>query len=328
MKNLFIVFGFIIVLVSSSCKRDELTIVGPAICPEETFHVTGKGLKLLPDTINFTVATNKKLSFNDTLSQPVDWTVTIEGVDSKAKKVFKGNGSIVSVDWAGEPGSAVFFQKEKCNITLSAPCFPVVAIKSINITAISDFSAIGYVLWNFDKSTTALSVYGDEDTTSHGLYNFPAAPGPVVPSPQGGGYFSFSAGPYAQPVWYFGALNGGASGPALPSATVANIVAKTSSDASRVYFNFFANTNGKRMTQIYIQAKERVGTTNVIRAKGYDGSFDGWQYFSVKLSDLKIVNVANLKEFNIYIQSSPAQSKEGELNLDLPIFTLDKPFLN
>lgn len=328
MKNLFVALGFISLLSLGACKRDDLTTLGPAICPEASFRILGSAV--IPDTVNFTVNT-KKLSIRDTLSQvtPSPWILTINGLSSKAKKVYTGTSAIVNVDWYGEPGSNVFFTAEDCNVTLEIPCLGVVYSKSFKITATSDFSEISYLMWNFEKSTTALSVFGDVDWTSFGLFNFPDKPAKITPSPQGGGYFNFTGtGVDNEKVWYFGSLNGAAGGAALSSTVVKAIVAKTSSDASRVYFNCFINTNGKSSSQVFFQLKERVGTVVQTKTIGFAGNFEGWKYISFKLSDIGIQNVSNLRNFDIYFQAYPEQARECEVNMDMPIFTLDKPFLD
>jgi hypothetical protein len=317
MKYLLFVLG-ITLLAFTGCKREDIPYIGPSVCPSSNFEVTSN-LTISSADINF--MTTPKVKITASLSESIDWTLTIVGDVSGAVKEFKGAGSSINLDWYGEPSGAIFFSNEDCQMTLSIACLGVKQSVPFKINTTSNFSKLGYVLWNFD-STAPLTVYGISATVgtfSHGQYNLPGKPALISPSPQGGGYFNFKGDVKSggAPIWYFGSLN--ANGNLNPDT----LVARTSKDPSRVYYNCYINTNGKSLSQIFFTFNEGAFS----RTKAFDGNFSGWKFVSFKLSDIGVSDVSQISEMSVAFQASPTQASSVEVNLDLAIFTLDHPLI-
>lgn len=328
MKTTLLLLGSSFLLLISSCHRDKIDMLGPPICPDASFHTQSK--IVVPDTINFSVT--PKLIIKETLSQSVAWTLTIKGLTSGAEKKFTGNGTEIDVIWDGRPGSDIFFTKEDCSVSISVPCLNTVYSKKVKITQASDFSAISYTLWNFENASSIFSTYGAAQVTfSAGLYNFPSSPAHIAPSPQGGGYFNFTGQVIdaKNPTYYFGGMDAGT----LSSAKVKALIAKTSDDPNHVYFNCYINTNGKA-SMAYFQIRERFvdpedGEISIVKrpAISFSGNGFGWKHISFKLSDAGLLKVEDLKQLTVTFEAGPNSSSECEVNLDMPIFTVDKPFI-
>ncbi|MCU0428794.1 MAG: hypothetical protein MUF42_02370 [Cytophagaceae bacterium] len=303
MKTVFI--SVLVILLLASCKRSNEKIVGPSICPSESFETVNALVHPVSVNLNTTNAT-----FNAQFNEVVDWSLTIRGTVSQSVKRFSGSSKMIQQTWYGEPDTALFFKAELCEVSLKIACREAIK-SSLTITQPSGFANMPntFLVTNMEGggSSTIGGPYGDgeNDITFGGLI-----PAPTDPSPQGGGYYYFDCDSI-NPSYYFGGIytNGAISLPA------------TWTDPKQVYLNMFLNSDGFKNSDVQILCP---GAGGVSYRKTMN--WTGWKLLAFPLSEMEIQNPTSVSSLDFGLGSAPNKEKSASMKLDFIIFTYGKPF--
>jgi hypothetical protein len=332
MKNIIIGLLVLVSLVQfgCSCKRTD-DIIGPSACPSDTFAVKS-GLTVMDNAssssnLNFASSYTKiGASFNETIT----YRLSITAIPSGAIYVYEGKGSSLAINWYGSSTNGKYFkQGDGLTISLTNLCkSEPLGTTTATITTIVGYAGFGYKTVNFDESPAIYSYpfgYGDIAAPyGSGRLMIPASAG-YKPSPQGGNYYKFradsvSVNTFKDPsgkniTWYFGGADLFISTPVQFSSLGA--------DPTKVYLNFFARGQANSQAQMIID--EKANGIN-LRRKFLANVGSEWTLYSVKLSDIGIINPSGITSFSFNLGGALRQDSSAEVDLDLVIFTLDKPF--
>lgn len=307
--------AIILGITSISCKRSfDREFDGMAICPSENFVASNFAIKSTANSSNTQVnLTSTTATILANFNESVAWTVEIKGQTSGAFKSFKGTSNQINIIWSGEPDSAPFFKIETITAVLKINCkSEVYGNTQIDITGLPSFSSLPGYISNMDPSSPRGGLDNTFKVTSKFMDS--SLPG-YAPSPEGGSYLNM-VGNSTVPEWYFGQYNNVLS-TGIPGLNL---------DPSTVYYNVYLK--GMPGSQAQIIFSEDVPGSSALKARkvNFDLSSD-WKMYTVKLSDIGIVNPRDIKNINTNLGCSPVQSMTGLLDMDLVIFTNDAPLL-
>ncbi len=294
----------------NSCKNKNFTEhVGPSICASDNFQylIQPSIDSVSPDgvfhPINVKYLNKGSVTFYAKFNEDVPWTILITGANSKSFKKITGYGSIVNVNWAGNPDTSVFFVAELCKVSFQVACKDAI-IQYFTIGKVNGFSNFNYLVYDGDgNGVTNLS------TGYYGTYATQVTT-PGLNSPQGGNCFC-THGLSATPQWFFGGYD--------MAVTPGNSI---SSDPTQVYFNCFVNVQGSIFTIPSLTLAE--GSAK--RGKNLLVYGNGWHYISIKLSDLGVINPRNITLVTFGLGGFPNQYTHGDMCIDFVTFTNDAPF--
>ncbi|MFN3405205.1 MAG: hypothetical protein ACK40G_13990 [Cytophagaceae bacterium] len=300
------VISLVIAICFAGCDRYRLDDhVGPAICPSGKFTYT-KPFEVNQSEVNFAVGEVAIItaSFNEVVS----WEMEIQGLTSGAVKRYNGRSSDVLVEWKGKSDEySPFFQNEYCEVKLTLACLNPVTT-SVKV-APNNFMNVGRLLSDFDGSGTVTF-----STPPYGLYRDASQSGiknaPVASSPQGGNYYRI-VGQADSAVWFFGG-----------TWCNLNFSSLSVKDPSKVYFNVFLNSNGKKnsiMSFTFVESGAQKNYNVIV-------DWEGWKMHSFKLSDAGVTSVNDVKQVDIGLGSAPDKGTSGEINFDFLIITENTPF--
>ncbi len=318
-KILFILSLLLVVQVA--CKRSS-DILGPAACPTEGFAViepfefknnanaSTTDLNLVNSYAHVTAKFNEEISYK----------LTINGETSGAQFVFNGKGDIVDYNWYGNSSNGKYFAKnEVLSYKLTSLC-RVEPLGSGQITLISvvGYNGFGVKVANFEETPpVGGGGYGDCFSGVCAASSLvTSASSDYMESPQGENYYKFKASCTTAAsgiAWYFG----GRGFDGIDFASMGN-------DPSRVYLNFFAK--GKSNSQCQMIIKELSNATLLNRKFLANVSPEQWILYSVKLSDIGVINPSAIASLDMNLGAAVTQDADAEVDLDLIIFTFDKPF--
>lgn len=317
-KILVVLLGFL--LVQSACKRSS-DVLGPAACPSESFAVTAP-LEVKDNASSSTTNLNLSTSYANitaSFNEVISYRLTLVGQTSDAKFVLDGKGNAIAYAWYGNSTNGKYFkQGEVVSYKLTNLCkTEPLGMGQITITTIIGYNGFGLKLANFEDGP-ATSSYGDcfaGVCAASGLKT-PADPDYTTASPQGGNYFHYEASCTNNPsgvAWYFGGMD-------------FNGVNYTSlgTDPSRVYLNFFAKGQANSQAQFII--KETLYGSTLSRKFLANVSDNGWTLYSVKLSDIGVIDPSKITTVSFNLGAAAFQDASAVVDLDLVLFTLDKPF--
>jgi hypothetical protein len=307
MKN-YIRFSALFLLIIGiviSCKNKNFDgHVGPSICATDNFQYV-QNPKVSSGSVNLNVS---PVVFTAKFNEEVPWKITITGQTTGSFKKFSGYGKAINVSWVGNPDTLLFFAAEACKVEFKIACKDPV-IRNFTINTVNSFKNFDYLAYDADGNGygTGPFTYGGQAgpptiTVTHTT--------PALGSPQGGLCRCLN-GTASAPVWYFG----GFDIPVTPSGL--------NSDPSTVYFNCFVNVKGSQLTIPVLTIKEGVAS----RSKNIAVYGNGWHYISFKLSDIGVVNPANINTISFTLNSYPTQYTSGDMCVDFVTFTNDAPFV-
>ena len=302
----FYILLFIITGIIGSCKNKNFSDhIGPTICASDNFQYLQQ-FTISNASVDLSAAPQ---NFSAKFSEDVPWTLVITGQTSHSYKKFSGYGSILNLNWLGNPDTLVFFVAEQCKVVFQVACKDPIT-QYFNITTTSTFKTLNYLVYDGDgndgyDNTTLTGGYGTfaTHTTTSGLN-----------SPQGGKCFCTHGQtvPADSMVWYFGGYD-------LPITFGTSV----STDPTKVYFNCFVNVKGSTKTCPTVQFAE--GSAK--RSKNLLVFGTGWHYVTFPLSDLGVVNPRNITMVSFTLNSYPTQYNTGDMCIDFLTFTNDAPFV-
>jgi hypothetical protein len=299
-------------MTSCKCSRTS-EIVGPAACPSANFSYSPLVVKDNTsgklDTLDLSNSfANVSVTFNESIS----YTFIITGQTSGAIFKLNGTGAAINYNWYGNSTNGKYFtQGEVLSYALTNLCkTEALGQYQIYLSTIISYAGFGVKVINF------------EDNPAVSTSPSPAAPLPSQlmtplsngydPSPQGGNYYHYQAS-VTQPTWYFDYMT-------FNGISYSNL----GSDPSKVYLNFFAKGKVNSLAQMIID--EMAHGTKLTRKFYASVSPDGWKLFSVRLSDIGIINPSQIKTLSVNFAAGGYQDTSCEIDLDLVLFTKDQPF--
>jgi hypothetical protein len=111
-KYLFLAF---IALSLTACRKENDTYEGVSIQELYSDFLLLDNFKVDKDSVDF--ANGEKATFTAKFNKPVNWTITITGQTSKAKKIITGQSKTIDVSngqWNGSTTEFPMFSKEHC----------------------------------------------------------------------------------------------------------------------------------------------------------------------------------------------------------------------
>ncbi|MDB5274843.1 MAG: hypothetical protein JWO58_3210 [Chitinophagaceae bacterium] len=307
-------------LVQLSCKRntDHTT---PDLCPSDAFVVTvpfsfqGN----VSGTSNLNLSGNGYAQVGMTFNESIDYKVTISGTLSGAHYVYTGKGSTIDLKWYGNATNGICFQSGDdlmCSVTNL--CYKeALGSGALQLTSLISYNAGNWVKGANFEDSPAVSPYPNNTDPR---YNTP--PDTIIfgsslassePSPQGGQYLKIAA-TSTLPTWYFGGLSFSGFTPAL--------YASLKSDPANVYLNFFAKGTANSQAQ-FILTEKVYGS--ILKRKFLASVSSGWKLYSVKLSDIGIINPSGIISSDIDLGSATHMDTSAEVEVDLVLFTFGAP---
>jgi hypothetical protein len=299
-----IIATLLLTFLIAGCKRSQVKDPNPAICPTDQFSHTG-----LVHASTAALASAGGFKLVDTLSESVDWYITIRGNASGAVKRYADRSSKINLTWYGEPDTALFFQLETCTVTLQFAC------REATHSSFTIFSKPTFT--NVPDMLLISNFEGQGVTTTWGANGNHKAFGDVItapadPSPQGGNYYQFDGASVA-PDYYFGSFYTGGTSFKLPA---------TWTDPSKVFVNFFANNNGVKNSEVQV-----VGTPQILGQTYRRGvNWTGWKLVSYSLDNYEFVEPHKITGFTVGVGSTPNRGTSATIKFDFLIVTYGKPF--
>jgi hypothetical protein len=148
MKTSFLVI--VIVLVFSACRKNELDkIEGPSLKDQYGKFQVINEFKASNDSVDF--YNGQSVYFEAEFSKTVNWTLSITGMTSGAKKVFQGTGKIVdnsSTTWNGSTTQFPVFKTENCKAVLKFDSEPDTFV--VYVKALSKKNNTGFLIADFE----------------------------------------------------------------------------------------------------------------------------------------------------------------------------------
>jgi hypothetical protein len=324
MKKLTIVLTAIsLVLVQFKCSRTS-DIIGPDACPKSNTPIVNPFV-LKNNSNSSTTELDLVTSFakiTATFSENISYKLVIKGQPSGAEYILESAGLSIDLDWYGTSTNGTYFEKNDVlqykltNLCIAEP----LAQGSINLTTNLSYAGFGLKVVNFEDSP-AVTVAGSgawlAGACADGKLMTPATAG-YMPSPQGGNYFQYKANCPAAPLavsWYFGEQT---------FTGIASQFPTLGTDPTKVYLNFFAK--GKANSQAQMIITEDLGGAGLTRKFLANVSPDQWKLYSVKLSDIGVINPSKISSLALNLGAAAFQDSSCQVDLDLVIFTFDKPF--
>lgn len=335
----YILLNFIILILINGCKKDPIGMDIEALGNyPDTVHAFLKNRDTLHTTLNETAY------FTATFKNTVIWQLTITGLNSGAKKVFKGTGTVLDQSntlWnGGADNPPLKFSNEPVKAVLSFPSFPNVTF-STNLYIFIDGS------YNYTKSFLV------SDFSSVHIYQFGQTPPndgnkwwvsdyklpnntntPYNPSPDGNNYLLFQNSPQpGNPYIDYMRIDANVSQDGVSSDSTFTLYV----DPNQVYFNIYAYntvTSGTNDAWVTIQFNESDGSQRTFDIK--QPNWTGWKLLSVKYSDLvpaagtsgsgnpsKLVSIGWVF---LSAQTDLTTPETVSIALDHPIFTFGGPY--
>ena len=320
MKYLFLL-TFSLILFQCSCKRTTDTL-GPDACPSANFKVLSplviKDNASSSETSLDLSASYAKISaaFNEVIT----YKLIVTGQTSGAVYEYNGKSATIALSWYGNSTNGKYFKKGELLVyTLTNICkAESIGSGQIMLSTIIGYNGFGFKVVNFEESPAlAMAQYGDfaAGACAASMKMTPASPG-YEESPQGGNYYRFSSSctnAASGKSWYFGGAD----------FTGVNFAA-LGTDPTRVYLNFFAK--GQSNSQAQMIFKETLYGSDLTRKFLANVSPGAWTLYSVKLSDIGILDPSKISTLSFNLGAAAYQDVSASVDLDLVIFTFDKPF--
>jgi hypothetical protein len=324
-------FVFSLFMTSCKCSRTS-EIVGPAACPSDNFSYSPLLVKdhASSDILSLDLENSYadiSISFNESIS----YVFIITGKTSGAIFKLNGNGNAINYKWYGNSTNGKYFEAgETLSYSLTNICKQeALAQGQIVLNSLISYSGFGIKVVNYENDPgVSFANYGEVfdcppyDTDPATVYGnshvMTSGDGGYMASPQGGNYFHYEAlatiGDSGDGTgWYFGGTDFGGIN-----------YASLGTDPSNVYLNFYGK--GKANSQILMQVYETAHGISLKRKFLANVSPDQWTLFSVRLSDIGILDPSKITKLSLNINAASYQDSKAAADLDLVIFTKDKPF--
>lgn len=330
MKNTFKILSVALVLSFSACKS-PIEKIGPDLCPTQNFSYDINNL--IVDGLNEASEVDLSaggLNIKAYFTEPVEWTVRI--VSDDAVKVYSGKTDSINVRWFGNVDAFPLFKSGSARIELEIACRDIME-KSFNITGDPNFKNLhpsyGVLIRDFDKNGS-IPVDAEQFNAADG-WNGLKASGDTShfdyfsegPSIGGGLYAELYAKKNEGTTWYHG-------GTSFPISGFEGQLSTTNADS--VYLNFFCKGYGLVNTGLEIALQ--VSGISFFHTEPI--TWEGWKFFSIKLSDLKILggtragekftDVDGISTCLLQLGSNPEKSSEAKSGYDFLLLTVGEPF--
>lgn len=327
MKNTFKILSLVLAFGFSACES-PIEKIGPDLCPSTNFsfdinNLTIDGLNDVSEVDLSAGGLNIKADF----TEAVEWTMRV--VSDDAVKVYSGKTDSINVRWFGNVDAFPLFKSGSARIELEIACLDKME-KTFNITGDPNFKNLhpsyGVLIRDFDMNglipvadeqfTAADGWRGVNGDTSHFEY---FSDGPSI----GGGLYAELYAKSESTTWYHGATS-------FPILGFSGQLSTTNADS--VYLNFFCKGYGLVNTGLEIALQ--AGGTSFFHTEPL--TWEGWKFFSLKLSDLKIlsgnragekfVDVDGISGCVLQLGSNPEKSSEAKSAYDFILLTVGEPF--
>lgn len=278
MKKIFL---FALTLLSlSGCRKDESSYDGISIDELYSDFILLDDFRVDKDSVDF--ASGEKATFSARFNKPVNWTISIMGQSSKAKKILTGQSRSIDVtngQWNGSTTVFPMFKAEQCVAELIVEGVSDTFRVSTKIKTIKQNP--GFVIadfeYGFNPSWTKFVQSGasmDFNIKSDSL------------APQGSKYLKMSG--TVNWDWLIGLVDF----PATAYGTSRTFPLATNPD--NVYFNCLIygvpNTNGSLVLFQFKEDENGDGTYSSSTDDEYDYqitvNWEGWKLVSIKYSDI------------------------------------------
>ncbi len=277
------------------------------------------------------------LRFSTSLTEKVEWELTITSKTSLTKKTYKDYSDKVDIYWYGNSDKLPFFGNEQCEITFRILCSPLVKIQ-FEVMGKANFKKphpnFGILLRDFDgnglypeKSNAAVNDVNNGWFDANVTFSYETEDG----SPMGDRYLRM----FRQATdkgWYLGAHS-------IPVNTAdkkfQDLFPTTNTDS--IFLNFFIRADKHQNTNMEIGLRNP--GTGLHLASG-PVNWQGWKLVSRSFSNLKITNgaraglaipAADLFKINdliLQLGASPKQTNILEYDYDFIFISFGSPLAN
>jgi len=285
MKNFIkinLVLSCLFLLTISACKREKMDFEGP-----DLQDLNGTFSMLEPFTAsktNVDFANGETAYFTARFSKLSDWTITITGATSKAKKIISGKSKLLDQNltlWNGSTTVFPFFGVENCTATLKidgvADSFNLpISIKTVKTNQgllVADFETGINSKWVIFKQSGANMDFKIKTDAAN--------------SPQGKSYFNMAG--TVDWDWLIGLVD-------FPATALGTGITTypLSTNPDEVYFNVLVYgqpaTNQSILLFQFREDENANGTFDAASEDEYDVqipvNWEGWKLISIKYSDL------------------------------------------
>ena len=287
----YIILLFVGAITLFSCDKEEQ--IGP--------DLEGIGFEPTPTTeltsstreVDFSVG-NSTMFFSQEFEKSTNWKITLEGLNSGAKKVLQNSSTSINKEnslWDGLADGTPYFQKEKVKVTLSYPNYPEfeVSIDTFAITGIVANSIKSVLFTSFDVLPTIYFFSNASRPLDGWVTDWPTTTNTNTKFDKYNGtpYLFLEGSPWEEDA------NGKGKGtyiditemPASKGDTVKSKYLPLYSDPSRVYVNLAVYGTGTLDAHLSVQFVEDNGT-GITRVWSIKPTWSGWKNISIKYSDL------------------------------------------
>jgi hypothetical protein len=149
MKKNIVLFGLLL-LVLSSCERDDAAFEGPALDDIYGPFVVLQDFDITDRSVDFEAG--ETTTFTALFSKQVDWEVQIKGLESGAIKSITGFSAELSTSnarWTGTTTEIPLFKEEMCAVELRVPSDTLVVYDTLNVTGVRNIT--GFVVADFEN---------------------------------------------------------------------------------------------------------------------------------------------------------------------------------
>lgn len=276
MKKLSI-FIITLSIFTLGCKRDNKSYEGPSL---DDINGTFSMITPFASSVNSAdFSKGETVVFTAGFSKLCDWTITVYGKTSGAKKIITGKSKLVSAPWDGSTTYFPMFSKENCTVVLKIQNVSdsfVLNVTSTGVriptaTIVADFESGLNPKWtsfiqsganmDFKVKSDAFKVQGNNYLNMAGTVNWD---------------------------WLIGLID-------YPASALGSTTYNLSSNPSNVYFNclIYGNATVANQSRVLFQFKEDDNANGKFDASA-DDEFDkeiiidwtGWKLVSFKYSDL------------------------------------------
>ncbi|MEY4926835.1 MAG: hypothetical protein RI894_1271 [Bacteroidota bacterium] len=280
MKKYLFLTAICSLIVLSACRKDTTAIDGPSIEESLSSFRVLSPFKATKDSVAF--ANAETVSFSAKFNKVVNWTITVTGQTSKAKKIITGQGKTIDITnsvWNGSTTVFPLFKAEKCTAKLKIEAvqdsFQVpVKIKSIKQNAglvLADFENGFNSQWTKFVQTGANMDFAIKNDAL---------------TPQGAKYLRMAG--TVNWDWLIGLIDFNARA----YGTAKTLALSTNPD--EVYFNCLIygepNTNDSKVLFQFKEDENADGLINANTDDEYDYeitvNWEGWKLITVKYADI------------------------------------------
>jgi hypothetical protein len=262
------------------------------------------------------------------ISGNLEWHLKIKGRTSHAVKYFDSVSANVLQYWKGETDTSLFFQAgEYCDMEFSNNCNPTQVATAL-LKSNPNYSNLGLFIDDCETPIAKGGFSRDQGPTTNPVswvFKGRDASNSVskITAIEGTRFLRFATS--GKSGWYVGAIT--------YKASVGTIGTKISTfggnDPSNIYLNFYYYNNGCKTNAVQLMLDELTPPSaqpSVRQIKLPVGSLTGWNFYSIKLSDLLVLNPANLT--SLVFNCGPSEfDAPVDFSVDFVMITKGKPWI-